>query len=137
MTEETKLKQIKELLENANENSYFPEMKGKILAIIDETDFTQDWIDAIQKAINSTRVNLELAAGYDFDQDEEDSERYKAYWAAAACIVEGEFDMDENVANTAYGEFMENDNEKWAAFISNSFGSEWGKIAELVNEVGY
>lgn len=135
MTDETKLEQIKELLENSLDHSYFPEMKGKILAIIDETDFTQDWINGIQESIRSTRINLELAGGYDFEEDAEDSERYKAYWAAANVIVEPS--IENEVASTAYCEFMENEDEKWKSFIANSFGSEWAHIAELVNEIGY
>jgi len=53
------------------------------------------------------------------------------FYEAAVCIVEPEGVCDE------YVEFVEDDTDNWAQWITTVLGEDWGKVAKKVAEEGY
>ena len=57
------------------------------------------------------------------------------FYSLAQCIVEPEIDNDED--QDEYYDYMDKDMNNWSNWISNTFGDEWGIIANTIKEYGY
>ena len=53
---------------------------------------------------------------------------------ACAAIVEPNM---RDTAFEAYCEFMENDMDNWVSWISQTFGEDWGTLADIIRQYGY
>lgn len=51
-----------------------------------------------------------------------------------AAIVEPNM---RDTAFEAYCEFMENDMDNWVSWISQTFGEDWGTLADIIRQYGY
>lgn len=87
------------------------------------------WESAIERSLPS----IDLDNGHKYDEDEPWND--SRYNDLSSAIVEPDIDSDE--ALEAYCEFMENEPDKWAAWIRKTFGKELGQVAKIVNIVGY
>lgn len=80
---------------------------------------TETWVEKLEESITTSTPPTDLEVG---------SEGWYEY---ATQIVEPK-GIDDSYFN-----FMEEDPDNWAGFVSNVLGSEWGMIAKQVNENGY
>jgi hypothetical protein len=57
------------------------------------------------------------------------------FYDIAICIVEPQ--IADSAARDAYYQFTENDTENWVQWIKQTFGPQWGIVAQVVAEEGY
>lgn len=86
---------------------------------------------------NSLRVDPApaVAAGENILNGVASENEFEIFYSAASCIVEPRIKNEE--AASDYYQFMEDDAENWVGWINSTFGSQWGKVAEVVSKYGY
>jgi hypothetical protein len=87
------------------------------------SDYVEKWVKQITKAIAN---------------GEEPHISSEGYPAGASSIVEpwyGQYNNDDKPEVVAYYDFIETDS--WAPWIKQTFGDEWGLIAQIVYVEGY
>lgn len=82
------------------------------------------WANAIQQSINEGP-----------SPEGVDSSEHEQFYPVAEVIVEPL--MHDEQAQFEYGNFLEGNSENWANWIRQTFGGEWGRIAQIVAEEGY
>ena len=83
------------------------------------------WSKAVGQSIGYCSTKQLLAAIADKDQGQD-------FYTAAKCIVEPYMKDDYG-----YSDWMDEDYSRWASWIRQVFGKEWGDLADRVANEGY
>lgn len=89
----------------------------------------QRWADAVGDAVGEvTTEQLDAAA--------ELGSEYTDFYFVAERIVEPNTFSEPNDASD-YAKWMEDDIENWVGWITTIVGTQWGKVARIIQEEGY
>ena len=90
--------------------------------------------DAIE-IVSSSKLRSAIQTGKKLlkSMDVSDTDQVK-FNEVCAAIVEPNM---RDTAFEAYCEFMENDMDNWVSWISQTFGEDWGTLADIIRQYGY
>ena len=85
--------------------------------------------------INDSELTVAITTGKKLLNNESVSDDdMEIFNNACAAIVEPNM---RDTAFEAYCEFMENDMDNWVSWISQTFGEDWGTLADIIRQYGY